>query len=102
MSDYTKLVHFFGEMDLDLSHSQKKLSDEAFDIAENCGYFTQNSGKYLVLNGIEGEKFILSFNAKGKVDNIIDKTRGLNKYYGVVDGDISSLPKYDGYGAGFY
>lgn len=102
MTDYKKLVHFFGEMDLDLLHSKKQLSEEAFDIAESCGYFTENSGRYLVLNGREGEKLILDFGSGDKVIQIIDRSRGKNKYYGIVDGDISTLPEYDGYGAGFY
>jgi hypothetical protein len=37
-TDYSKLVHFFGEMDLDLTKNSDQIYKEAFRIAECCGY----------------------------------------------------------------
>ena len=39
MKDET--IHFFGEMDLDLSKTPKQVYKKAFDIAENCGYMVE-------------------------------------------------------------
>jgi len=75
MTNYKKLIHFFGEMDLDLSKTSGQVFKKAFDIAENCGYMvTKRSGKdgfnpnkidntitRITLYGLEGEIFKLWF-----------------------------------------
>jgi hypothetical protein len=44
-------VHFFGEMDLNLSKTQKQIYDKAFHIAECCGYMASSDGNCVTLYG---------------------------------------------------
>ena len=75
MTNYKKLIHFFGEMDLDLSKTSGQVFKQAFHIAESCGYMvtkqsgidgfnpnkTDNSITRITLYGNEGEIFKLWF-----------------------------------------
>jgi len=75
MTNYKKLIHFFGEMDLDLSKSSGQVFKEAFRIAECCGYMVTRKGgrdafnperadnkiERITLYGLEGEVFKLWF-----------------------------------------
>ncbi len=79
---YSEQVHFFGEMDLNLSNSCDEVHKKAFDIAETCGYFVtrtqiSKNTERITLYGKEGEVFKLWFvNGKFKAithsDNIKD------------------------------
>lgn len=98
-TDHKNLVHFFGEMDLDLSKSPEEIYIVAFEIAENCGYMVdRHKGKltdYVSLHGPDGDHFILSFNKEGKLFNITEKNS--THVWG-----IDAIPEYPGYKGGFY
>jgi len=104
MTNYKKLIHFFGEMDLDLTQTPDKVYKKAFDIAENCGYmvtkdygwdaFNPNlpdkSVKKITLFGREGEVFCLWF----KNDEF--------KFITSKTGKAVRIPNSDGTGYGGY
>ncbi len=93
-------IHFFGEMDLDLSKTPLEIYTKAFDIAEQCGYMAdmkeQGSKAMVILYGREGEEFRLGFK-DNKIDLICDKTRGVSNQF-----TPDKIPNYIGYAGGFY
>lgn len=88
---YKNMIHFFGEMDLDLNLSKLFIYDKAFDIAENCGYNVDINGEVIALYGREEEIFYLFFK-----DNIFDYLMHNEKKY-----VLNTIPKYKGYKGGW-
>ncbi len=101
-TDHNKLIHFFGEMDLDLTKNIEENGIVARNISENCGYFVERrktiSKEYLILYGREGEQYLLVYENK-ILTQVIDKTTGT--YYFMIDGEFPSIPEYYGYKGGF-
>jgi len=107
MADYSKLTHFFGEMDLDLSKTANEIYEEAFRISECCGYFlTRSYGvdlfnpkkkdetiKKLTLYGNEGEVFTLWFKNE-KFVHVTYKSNGETM--------VVKIPSGEGTGYGGY
>jgi len=101
MTNYKKLVHFFGECDLDLSKSFNQVYKKAFDISENCGYWvTKYTSKQfpreskITLYGNEGQAFQLWF-LDGKFKLIIFKEGTETKV-------VTQIPSGEGTGYGGY
>jgi len=90
-TDYTKLTHFFGEMDLDLDRTQKEIYKEAEHIAECCGYLVSNNNNFMKLHGKEYEVFRLVF----------EHGRCIAVRYGRNAKKVNDLPDYPGYKNGF-
>lgn len=89
---YENQIHFFGEMDLDLTLSKTEIYEKAFYIAEACGYMADINNDIIGLYGRENEVFYLFFK-DNKFDYLI-----LNKKKYTLD----TIPEYWGYGGGFY
>jgi len=60
-------THLFGEMDLDLSKGPGKVYDDAFEIAENCGYGITIDTQLIELYGSDGERVSLHYDHDGKL-----------------------------------
>lgn len=56
-------THIFGELDLDLSKGVGAIYDEAFRIAEACGYFVDlpKPGNQIIVAGSDGEFATITF-----------------------------------------
>jgi len=100
-TDYSKLVHFFGEMDLDLTKNFEQVFKKAFHISECCGYMvTKYTSKQfpkeskITLYGREGEEFDLWF-FDGNLSQIHIK-QGSQKMV------VTQIPNYEGSGYGGY
>lgn len=103
MTEYKQLIHFFGEMDLDLSKSFSQVYKKAFDVSEQCGYWvTMYVSKQfpreskITLYSNEGKIFQLWF-LDGKFNKIMIK-EGENGEPMVV----TQIPSGEGTGYGGY
>ncbi len=91
--------HFYGEMDLNLTWTKAKLYKKAFNIACHCGYMVTRTKDSLILYGCwEDHKFILKFNSRNKLKEIIDQTDNKNVSYL----DLNKLPEGVGYKQGYF
>lgn len=65
-------THIFGELDLDLSKGPGSIYDEAFRIAEACGYYIElpkNESK-IIVTGSDGEHATILFAKGGKIQKV--------------------------------
>jgi hypothetical protein len=93
-TDHSKLTHFFGEMDLDLTKPKDEIYTVAFHIAESCGYFVSQWENFIELNGREGEYFRIVFDGDKATAILIGKE--------VKVISLEDIPEYQGYKNGWW
>jgi hypothetical protein len=95
-----KVVHLFGEMDINMSWSKSKIYKEAFRIAEDCGYMVESYATAIKILSQNYDKVVISF----ENDHVVKVKRSgdegktwetLNFESGLFDVDQETLKLYN-------
>jgi hypothetical protein len=101
MTNYKNLVHFFGEMDLDLSKTFNQVYKKAFDISEQCGYWVTR----YVSKQFPRESKITLYSNEGKIFQLWFLDKKFNKIC-IKEGEeikvVTQIPSGEGTGYGGY
>lgn len=65
-----KTIHFFGEMDLNLSLTKDQIYDEAMRIAEACGYMVEWYKNSIGLLGQDYESAVIMYDKDGHITTV--------------------------------
>ncbi len=60
------IIHFFGELEADLSLPRKEIFEQVFNISESCGYMSYQEGDAIFIDGRDCEQGAIKFDNTGK------------------------------------